>query len=183
MPRRYDRLIRFYDSWFDDIADSDKMMSAEEQLSIINAIRECQVTSSLSPLENLDITIRRSLSMSTMREQITRILEKTHRMQQRGAAGGLATAAKTAEEREKMLSEKVNAAPTADGVERNAKGMADTLKSYGLYEEEICQVLDASNYGKIGDKAWQIIFSAKDKQHKREYVLKAMGLPIQQQLF
>lgn len=183
MPRRYDRLIRFYDSWFDDFADQEKELSANEQLEIIRAIRDCQVEMSTEPIDNLPLNIRRSLSMSTLREQITRIIDKTSRMQQRGRLGGQIAAARTPEERREKLEKALNETPKNDGVQRNTAGMVTTLQQYGLYEEEITEILRMSNFGQIGTPAWKIIFSAKDKQHKREYVLKSMGLPIQQQLF
>lgn len=88
MPRKYDRVIRYYASWFDDFLSTDKEFSAEEFRAIILAIRDCQVNGSLEPLETLPITIRRALSMATMGEQILRILERAENMRARGSAGG-----------------------------------------------------------------------------------------------
>lgn len=88
MPRKYDRVIRYYASWFDDFLSIDKEFSAEEFRAIILAIRDCQVNGSLEPLETLPITIRRALSMATMGEQILRILERAENMRARGSAGG-----------------------------------------------------------------------------------------------
>ena len=93
MPRKYDRVIRYYASWFDDFLSVDKEFSAEEFRAIILAIRDCQVNGSLEPLETLPITIRRALSMATMGEQILRILERAENMRARGSAGGRKTAA------------------------------------------------------------------------------------------
>ena len=93
MPRKYDRVIRYYASWFDDFMSADKEFSAEEFRAIILAIRDCQVKGSLEPLETLPITIRRALSMATMGEQILRILERAENMRARGSAGGRKTAA------------------------------------------------------------------------------------------
>ena len=93
MPRKYDRVIRYYASWFDDFLSVDKEFSAEEFRAIILAIRDCQVIGSLEPLETLPITIRRALSMATMGEQILRILERAENMRARGSAGGRKTAA------------------------------------------------------------------------------------------
>lgn len=96
MPRKYDRVIRYYASWFDDFMSADKEFSAEEFRAIILAIRDCQVNGSLEPLETLPITIRRALSMATMGEQILRILERAENMRARGSAGGRKAAAGTA---------------------------------------------------------------------------------------
>lgn len=96
MPRKYDRVIRYYASWFDDFLSADKEFSAEEFRDIILAIRDCQVNGSLEPLETLPITIRRALSMATMGEQILRILERAENMRARGSAGGRKAAAAAA---------------------------------------------------------------------------------------
>lgn len=93
MPRKYDRVIRYYASWFDDFLSVDKEFSAEEFREIILAIRDCQINGSLEPLETLPITIRRALSMATMGEQILRILERAENMRARGSAGGRKAAA------------------------------------------------------------------------------------------
>lgn len=93
MPRKYDRVIRYYASWFDDFLSVDKEFSAEEFRDIILAIRDCQINGTLEPLETLPITIRRALSMATMGEQILRILERAENMRARGSAGGRKAAA------------------------------------------------------------------------------------------
>lgn len=93
MPRKYDRVIRYYASWFDDFLSVDKEFSAEEFRAIILAIRDCQINGTLEPLETLPITIRRALSMATMGEQILRILERAENMRTRGSAGGRKAAA------------------------------------------------------------------------------------------
>ena len=104
MPRTYDRLIRFYDSWFGDLLDPDKGFTPEECWSVIVAIRECQREITLEPLKNLPINIRRGLQMRTLETQIVKILEHTGRMAARGSAGGNA-AQKAAQERAKIAAE------------------------------------------------------------------------------
>lgn len=104
MPRTYDRLIRFYDSWFGDLLDPDKGFTPEECWSVIVAIRECQREITLEPLKNLPINIRRGLQMRTLETQIVKILEHTGRMAARGAAGGNA-AQKAAREKDKLAAE------------------------------------------------------------------------------
>lgn len=94
MPRKYDRTIRYYDSWFGDLTDPAKGFTAEECWQVMLAIRECQLQGSLEPLEQLPITTRRALSMATMGEQIIRQLERAERMSARGSAGGRANQAK-----------------------------------------------------------------------------------------
>ena len=104
MPRTYDRLIRYYDSWFGDLLDTDKGFTPEECWSIIVAIRECQREITLEPLKNLPLNIRRGLQMRTLETQIVKILEHTGRMAARGAAGGNA-AQKAAQEKAKIAAE------------------------------------------------------------------------------
>lgn len=104
MPRTYDRLIRYYDSWFGDLLDPDKGFTPEECWTVIVAIRECQREITLEPLKNLPINIRRGLQMRTLETQIVKILEHTGRMAARGAAGGNA-AQKAAQERAKIHAE------------------------------------------------------------------------------
>lgn len=100
MPRNYDRLIRYYDSWFDDINDPDKELSGDEKWQILLALRECQRVMSAQPLRELPIHIRRALSMATMVEQVERIIERCESARNRGSRGGQATQAKNlAEER------------------------------------------------------------------------------------
>lgn len=96
MPRKYDRIIRYYSSWFADILDPAKEFSDSEIVQIFIAIKDCQVSLSLEPLEQLPITIRRALSMATMGEQIIRLIEKTENMRNRGANGGNTAAANRA---------------------------------------------------------------------------------------
>lgn len=101
MPRTYDRLIRFYDSWFGDLLDPDKGFTPEECWNVILAVRECQREITLEPLKKLPLNIRRGLQMRTLETQIVKILEHTGRMAARGAAGGNA-AQKAAQERAKL---------------------------------------------------------------------------------
>lgn len=100
MPRNYDRLIRYYDSWFDDINDPEKELSGEEKWQILLALRECQRVMSADPLRELPLNIRRALSMATLVEQVERIIERCESARSRGSRGGQTTQAKNqAEER------------------------------------------------------------------------------------
>ena len=104
MPRTYDRLIRFYDSWFGNLLDPDKGFTPEECWNVILAVRECQREITLEPIKKLPLNIRRGLQMRTLETQILKILEHTGRMAARGAAGGNA-AQKAAQERSKIAAE------------------------------------------------------------------------------
>lgn len=94
MARNYDRLIRYYDSWFDDINDPEKELSGEEKWQIMYALRECQRVMSAEPLRKLPLSTRRALSMATMVEQVERIIERCESARNRSSRGGQATQAK-----------------------------------------------------------------------------------------
>lgn len=171
MPRKYDRVIRYYASWFDDFLSADKEFSAEEFRAIILAIRDCQVQGSLEPLESLPISIRRALSMATMGEQILRILERAENMRARGSAGGRKAAAIAAspeqqaassirtEMREKEYQEQqerrdndrrqaVSQSTYEELLERAAHGEQSALMELRLTEEE-AKILYIKKGGKL----------------------------------
>lgn len=90
MPRKYDRVIRYYASWFDDLLEPEKELTPAECWAVMLAIKECQIIGSLEPLQQLPVSTRRALSMATMGEQIMRLLERAERMRERGSKGGRA---------------------------------------------------------------------------------------------
>lgn len=94
MPRKYDRTIRYYDSWFDDLQDPSKEFTPAECWQIMLAIRDCQLSATLEPLYALPLSIRRALSMATMGEQIIRQLERAESMRNRSKKGGDEAAAR-----------------------------------------------------------------------------------------
>lgn len=100
MPRKYDRVIRFYSSWFADFLDHEKNFSDHEIVQLFIAIRDCQVEGSLEAIENLPLEIRRALSMATMGEQIIRLTETSKSAANRGKEGGDKAAANMRAERE-----------------------------------------------------------------------------------
>ena len=168
MARHYDRLIRYYDSWFDDLLDQDKELTPGECWRVILAIRDAQQMSSTEPLRNLPLEIRRALSMSTLIEQVERIIERCDNMRQRGSLGGLTTkvsrAAATAQEQVTIQDIK---APD-DGQERNLEGLILLLKEWGCSDDEVCSAAQWSNYGQIGHPVWKMISSARYKEHPRD---------------
>lgn len=88
MPRKYDKVIRFYSSWFADWFDPDKAFSDHEIVQLVLAVRDCQVEGSIEPLEKLPLEIRRALSMATMGEQCIRLIETSNSAKTRGQTGG-----------------------------------------------------------------------------------------------
>lgn len=140
MPRKYDRVIRYYASWFDDLLDQDKELTPSECWEVMFAIKECQVNGTLEPLHNLPVSIRRALSLATMGEQITRLLERSERMRERGSKGGRATAERTPEER----------AAAAIKEESLARSIADREQ---IYENNRKNALTHAQYLELKKKA------------------------------
>lgn len=93
MPRNYDRMIRYYDSWFDDLCDPDKGFTGEECWAVLLAIRESQRQLNVDPIDNLPQMVKRGLQLHTLKEQVWRIIEKTESMRARGSKGGRSSAA------------------------------------------------------------------------------------------
>jgi len=130
MARNYDRLIRFYDSWFDDINDPDKELSGEEKWTILMAVRECQHNGSIDPFNNLPISIKRALSVSTMREQLLRIMERLESARNRGSLGGQSARAQALAQRAKE-----EQARREQEDEQLKKAIPDGYTSYSWYQE------------------------------------------------
>lgn len=96
MPRKYDKVIRYYSSWFADITDPEKEFTDHEIVQFFFAVRDCQVEESLEPLQNLPLSIRRALSMATIGEQVIRLVETSSSARNRGKNGGETAAANRA---------------------------------------------------------------------------------------
>lgn len=136
MPRKYDRLIRYYDSWFGDLQDPSKEFTPAECWSIILAVRECQIQGSLEPLEQLPLSVRRALSMATMGEQIERILERIDRRRDISRHGG-ETAAANRRSPEQVAAAKIRAEKEAREAAERDKMHAENRKLAVSREEYI----------------------------------------------
>lgn len=102
MARTYDRLIRYYDSWLDDIQDPDKGYTAVEQMAILLAIRDAQRYGTFASIDALPPNIKRGLQLPTLREQIGRIIERTERARARGRDAAAARYAQEQREEEQQ---------------------------------------------------------------------------------
>lgn len=139
MARNYDRLIRFYDSWFDDLISMDKEFSADEILKVIMAIRECQRSASTSPLDELPREIKRGLSMATLHEQISRIIDRVENVRAKGRRGAEERLKEKSEAEKQVIAanqSKANETMAKEEEERNFFVMVKKkfgLSSYDLY--------------------------------------------------
>lgn len=160
MARKYDRMIRFYGSWFADLNDPEKALTAEERWQVVEAIVQCQEQESTEPLQLLPLTIRRALSMATMREQLERVLERNQGARERGRKG--------AQERYKVPDveqqppslfdgQEVELTPPADGIERNWDGLLDWLHEWEIPGPMITEIAKYSNFGQIGSWIWKAV--------------------------
>lgn len=85
MARKYNHVIRFFESWFVDLESPEKEFTDAEKWQIVKAIYDCQINTSLEPLQALPLSVRRALSMATLGEQITAILERADSYRKRGS--------------------------------------------------------------------------------------------------
>lgn len=171
MARHYDRIIRFYESWFDDLSDPTKELTSDEQLSIIKAIVDAQVLGSSEPLRNLPIAIRRCLSMATLCEQIERMLERSERMRNRGRLGGLAAAGnKSVQEIIDQDNEQLITSAPDDGLEHNIQGYTETMQKWGLTNKQINIIITKSNYLQIGHPVCKLLYSAQSKKDPKAWL-------------
>ena len=175
MPRKYDRIIRFYDSWFDDLSDQSKELSSDEQLQIIRAIRDAQVMMTSEPIRNLPLQIRRCLSVATLCEQIERMCERSERMRSRGRAGGLAAAQHTAlpacddDDDEELIT----SAPD-DGLEHNINAFAESFEKWGFTKKQRNEIIRRSNFMQIGHPVMRILYTAQSKRDPKAWLSVAL---------
>ncbi len=66
------------------------------------------------------------------------------------------------EEREKVVSEKIEMQKPNDGIQRNTEGLVRNLRSLQATQEDIDKLLYESNYGEIGHPIWKHIYEAKN---------------------
>lgn len=170
MARTYDRLIRFYDSWFGDLLDEEKELTPEECWQTILAIRECQRSESIEPLRALPREIRRALQMRTLETQITKILERSANMRERGSKGG--SAANRGNRIDELTEEHIQMAaqPPSDGIKRNYEGMNILCEQCHMENKERAYIMFASNYGEIGNQWWAIMNKARTAKNPSAYI-------------
>lgn len=146
MPRKYDRMIRYYQSWFDDLLDPEKELTPEECWQVIIAIRDCQVEMSLEPLQALPISTRRALSMATMSEQVVRMMERSERMRNKSSHGGQ----KAAENRKnpEQLAAAVMRTQMAEELQRQREAAWEEQKRGAVTRE---QYLELKKRAEAGD--------------------------------
>lgn len=170
MARNYDRLIRYYDSWFDDLVSMDKEFSADEILKVIMAIRECQRSASTSPLDELPREIKRGLSMATLHEQISRIIDRVENVRAKGRRGAEERLREKSEEEKQVIEanqSKKNASMAKEEEERQFFVMVK--KKFGLSSYDLYRIKD--NREKILEEIYleDTLKEVMDFPHWKEY--------------
>lgn len=161
MARNYDRLIRYYDSWFDDLADPDKELTAEECWSVILALRDAQHQGTTQPLRELPQSVRRALSMSTLIEQTERIIERCNNLRERGSKGGTSAALMGKGSYRRPVDNTPLMAPPDDGVQRDYDIFTFELCAFGLTNTQINTIAKLFNFGARDTDIWEMIERAK----------------------
>lgn len=179
MARKYDRMIRFYGSWFADLNDPEKALTPEEKWQVVEAIVSCQMTESTEPLQQLPLAIRRALSMATMREQLERVLERNQGARERGQKGAQERYNRTnAAEAVPTLFDalEVDLTPPDDGIDRNWEGLKENLEGWNLPPSLVSRLAKFSNFGQIGHPVWKAIgkISTSNIKNKAAYIEKCL---------
>lgn len=159
MPRKYDKTIRFYASWFGDLQDPEKEFTDAEKWQIVLTIARCQMQCSIEPLQSLPLTIRRALSMETLREQIIRQIERSEKRAQVSSRGGQTTAARR---RSEVLPLAESLKMELTDIERAERAMAEASQPSGpesmaAYKQQLIKGAqgDAATLQQLGvDMEW-----------------------------
>lgn len=91
--KTYDKVIRFYSSWFGDLMAESKEFSDAECWQVVKALYLAQEAENPDLLDNLPREIKRGLSLETMKTQLAKIIASRRSSAERGRAGAMATMA------------------------------------------------------------------------------------------
>lgn len=179
MARKYDKIIRFYGSWFADLSDPDKALTFEERWQVIEVIVKCQEQETTEPINDLPLEIRRALSMATLREQLERILEKNAGARERGRKGAeVRHGEKNTIEYPETIEDLMRQYKSInDGADRNPEGLYKVLQGWRMSTKDVCRVIVHTDFGRIGGKVWTLIrdIQADTKiQRKGNYLIKCL---------
>lgn len=91
--RTYDKVIRFYSSWFGDLMSESKEFSDGECWQVIKALYVAEEEENPDLLDNLPREIKRALSLETMKTQVAKLIASRRSSAERGRAGAAASPA------------------------------------------------------------------------------------------
>lgn len=186
MARHYDKLIRFYDSWFADLEDERKGFTPAECWQVMKAIRDCQREGTTEPLENLPATIARGLSMATLIEQVEIILEKMSGASARGKKGSQAQKIVLTAEQAAAAEEKKKQEEAKKIYEQHMAAFYEMVKTkfgmggYELYvydgdREDLLRRIYAEDHAanQLSFEKWKIYRRLTDEPAKKNSMIKA----------
>lgn len=167
--RNYDKLIRFYASWFGDLVDPDKDFTDAEKWQVIAAMAECQDQGTTEPLDNLPANIKRGLPMATYRTQLAKIIASRESCVARArvarSAQGSASISRTYAPDQLQAAAERHAAQAAQDAAREktaneAKETRSEAKEW-LDNQSDAQILDIASRGKIEPFVWPVLISQR----------------------
>lgn len=167
--RNYDKLIRFYASWFGDLVDPDKGFTDAEKWQVVAAMAECQDQGTTEPLDNLPAGIKRGLPMATYRTQLAKIIASRESCVARARAARSAQAnapfSRTyAPEQLQAAAERHAAQAEQDAAREKARNEAretrDAAKAW-LSSTTDGVILEAAKNGKIEPFVWPVLISER----------------------
>lgn len=91
--RTYDKVIRFYSSWFGDLMSESKEFSDGECWQVIKALYMAEEEENPDLLDALPREIKRALSLETMKTQVAKLIASRRSSAERGRAGAAASMA------------------------------------------------------------------------------------------
>lgn len=91
--RTYDKVIRFYASWFGDLMSESKEFTPAECWEVVKALYIAQDEENPDILDALPREIRRALSLETMKTQLAKLIASRRSSAERGRAGAAASLA------------------------------------------------------------------------------------------
>lgn len=91
--RTYDKVIRFYSSWFGDLMSESKEFTDGECWQVIKALYMAEEEENPDLLDTLPREIKRALSLETMKTQVAKLIASRRSSAERGRAGAAASMA------------------------------------------------------------------------------------------
>lgn len=91
--KTYDRVIRFYASWFGDLMAESKEFTDAECWQVVRVLYLAEDSEDPDMLDTLPREIKRALSLETMKTQLAKLISSSRSARERGKAGAAASLA------------------------------------------------------------------------------------------
>lgn len=143
--RNYDKIIRFYSSWFGDLMSESKEFTDAECWQVAKMLYLAQEAEDPDMLDQLPREIRRALSMETMKTQLAKIIASRRSSAERGRAGAVAS---------------LTAAARVDSIEQQQQAREDKAKNQAvdwlswLQTSPDDRIISFAQKGRLPANAW-----------------------------